>query len=212
MLKGCDNMFLNTIESILNDNWPILVIFVITLVIVRFFYLRTHREKISFYREFLMIISICYIFLLFQLLTKVEMNSNSGFNIIPFQEIFRYEVGSRLFIFNVFGNIMAFVLFGLIVSSYIKPKTVVPPIIISLLVSVTVEFVQLNIGRSFDVDDIILNVVGGLIGFLLYIGLSAIKDHLPRIFQRDGIYNLICFIIILVIIFYILNVTGVINL
>lgn len=93
------------------------------------------------------------------------MNSNSGFNIIPFQEIFRYEVGSRLFIFNVFGNIMAFVLFGLIVSSYIKPKTVVPPIIISLLVSVTVEFVQLNIGRSFDVDDIILNVVGGLIGF-----------------------------------------------
>ena len=107
---------------------------------------------------------------------------------------------------------MAFVLFGLIVSSYIKPKTVVPPIIISLLVSATVEFVQLNIGRSFDVDDIILNVVGGLIGFLLYIGLSAIKDHLPRIFQRDGIYNLICFIIILVIIFYILNVTGVINL
>lgn len=205
-------MFLSTIESILSDNWPILVIFVITLVIVRFFYLRTHREKISFYREFLMIISICYIFLLFQLLTKVEMNSNSGFNIIPFQEIFRYEVGSRLFIFNVFGNIMAFVLFGLIVSSYIKPKTVVPPIIISLLVSVTVEFVQLNIGRSFDVDDIILNVVGGLIGFLLYIGLSAIKDHLPRIFQRDGIYNLICFIIILVIIFYILNVTGVINL
>ena len=205
-------MFLHTIESILNDNWPILVIFVITLVIVRFFYLRTHREKISFYREFLMIISICYIFLLFQLLTKVEKNYNSGFNIIPFQEIFRYEVGSRLFIFNVFGNIMAFVLFGLIVSCYIKPKTVVPPIIISLLVSVTVEFVQLNIGRSFDVDDIILNVVGGLIGFLLYIGLSAIKDHLPRIFQRDGIYNLICFIIILVIIFYILNVTGVINL
>ncbi len=204
-------MFLNTIESILNDNWPILVIFVITLVLVRFFYLRTHREKISFYREFLMIISICYIFLLFQLLTKVEINSNSGFNIIPFQEIFRYEVGSDRFIFNVFGNIMAFVLFGLIVSCYIKPKTVVPPLIISLLVSATVEFVQLNIGRSFDVDDIILNVTGGLIGFLLYIGLSAIKDHLPKIFRSDTIYNIICFIIIVVIIFYILNVTGVIN-
>ena len=211
MQKGIDYMFLNTIESILSDNWPILVIFIITLVIVRFFYLRTHREKISFYREFLMIISICYIFLLFQLLTKVEMNSNSGFNIIPFQEIFRYEVGSRLFIFNVFGNIMAFVLFGLIISAYIRPKTVVPPLIISLLVSATVEFVQLNIGRSFDVDDIILNVTGGLIGFLLYIGLSAIKDHLPKIFQRDGIYNIICLILIVVIIFYILNVIGVLN-
>ena len=211
MKKGIDYMFLNTIESILNDNWPILVIFIITLVLVRFFYLRTHREKISFYREFLMIISICYIFLLFQLLTKVEMNSNSGFNIIPFQEIFRYEVGSKLFIFNVFGNIMAFVLFGFIISAYIRPKTVVPPLIISLLVSATVEFVQLNIGRSFDVDDIILNVTGGLIGFLLYIGLSAIKDHLPKIFQRDGLYNVICLILIVVIIFYILFVMGVLN-
>ncbi len=204
-------MFLDTIESVLSDNWPILVIFVITLILVRFFYLRNHHEKISFYREFLAVISICYIFLLFQLLTKVELNSNSGFNIIPFQEIFRYEIGSQLFIFNVFGNIMAFVLFGLIVSSYIKPKTVIPPILISLIVSGTVEFVQLNIGRSFDVDDIILNVTGGVIGFLLYIGLSAIKDHLPKIFQRDGIYNFICFAIILVIIFYILNVMGVIR-
>lgn len=211
MKKGIDYMFLNTIESILNDNWPILVIFIITLVLVRFFYLRTHREKISFYREFLMIISICYIFLLFQLLTKVEMNSNSGFNIIPFQEIFRYEVGSKLFIYNVFGNIMAFVLFGLIISCYIRPKTVVPPLIISLLVSATVEFVQLNIGRSFDVDDIILNVTGGLIGFLLYIGLSAIKDHLPKVFQKDGLYNVICLILIVVIIFYILKVMGVLN-
>ena len=195
-------MFLNTIESILNDNWPILVIFIITLVLVRFFYLRTHREKISFYREFLMIISICYIFLLFQLLTKVEMNSNSGFNIIPFQEIFRYEVGSKLFIFNVFGNIMAFVLFGLIISAYIRPKTVVPPLIISLLVSATVEFVQLNIGRSFDVDDIILNVVGGIIGFLLFIGLDAIRKKLPKIFQNDLFYNILAIVLLALIIIY----------
>lgn len=205
-------MFLETIKEILTDNYPILIIFIITLVLVRFFYLRTHHEKVVFYKEFLMIISICYIFLLFQLLTKVEMNSSSGFNIIPFQEIFRYEIGSRLFIYNVFGNIMAFVLFGLIISSYIKPKTIVPPLIISLLVSVTVEFVQLNIGRSFDVDDIILNVLGGLIGFLLYIGFTAIKNHLPKVFQRDGLYNLICLVIIVVIIFYILNLMGVINL
>ncbi len=205
-------MFLETIKEILTDNYPILIIFIITLVLVRFFYLRTHHEKVVFYKEFLMIISICYIFLLFQLLTKVEMNSSSGFNIIPFQEIFRYEIGSRLFIYNVFGNIMAFVLFGLIISSYIKPKTIVPPLIISFLVSVTVEFVQLNIGRSFDVDDIILNVLGGLIGFLLYIGFTAIKNHLPKVFQRDGLYNLICLVIIVVIIFYILNLMGVINL
>lgn len=205
-------MFLNTIKSILSDNWPILIIFIITMVLVRFFYLRAHRERLSFYKEFFMLLSICYIFLLFQLLTKVEMNSSSGFNIIPFQEIFRYDVGSRLFIFNVVGNIMAFVLFGLIISFYIKPKSVLPPFIISLLVSATVEFVQLNIGRSFDVDDIILNVTGGIIGFLLYIGLSAIQKHLPKIFQKDGIYNTICLLIIIIMLFYLLSVMGVINL
>ena len=205
-------MFLNTIKSILSDNWPILIIFIITMVLVRFFYLRAHRERLSFYKEFFMLLSICYIFLLFQLLTKVEMNSSSGFNIIPFQEIFRYDAGSRLFIFNVVGNIMAFVLFGLIISFYIKPKNVLPPFIISLLVSATVEFVQLNIGRSFDVDDIILNVTGGIIGFLLYIGLSAIQKHLPKIFQKDGIYNTICLLIIIIMLFYLLSVMGVINL
>ena len=212
MKKGLISLFINTIKSILLDNWPILIIFTVTMILVRFFYLRSHREKISFYKELLMLISICYIFLLFQLLTKVEMNSSSGFNIIPFQEIFRYEIGSRLFIFNVLGNIMAFVLFGLIVSNYIKPKTAFAPLVISFLVSATVEFVQLNIGRSFDVDDIILNVTGGIIGFLLYIGLSAIQKHLPKIFQKDGIYNTICLLIIIIMLFYLLSVMGVINL
>ena len=49
------------------------------------------------------------------------------------------------------------------------------------------EFVQLNIGRSFDVDDIILNVLGGIIGYLLYIGLTAIHNHLPKVLQKEGI-------------------------
>lgn len=202
-------MFLNTIKSILEDNWPILIIFIITMILVRFFYFRNHRNKIIFYKEFLMLLSICYIFLLFQLLTKVEMNSGSGFNIMPFQEIMRYEFGSRLFIYNVGGNILAFLIFGLIVSCYIKPKNCLAPFIISLLISATVEFVQLNIGRSFDVDDIILNVLGGLLGYLLYVGGSAIYKHLPGVIKNEGIFNIICLIIIIIMIIYILGVMGV---
>lgn len=204
-------MFLKTIKAVLNDNWPVLIIFIVTLVCLRFFYLRSHREKISFYKEFFMIISISYIFLLFQLLTKVELNHGSGYNLVPFTEIFRYEFGSKLFNYNVFGNIGAFVLFGIIVSAYIKPKTIVPPVLISLIVSSTVEFVQLNIGRSFDVDDIILNVLGCIIGYLLYIGLSAIRNHLPKVFQRDGILNFICFVLFLIIVVGVLQVMGVLK-
>ena len=202
-------MFLNTIQAVLNDNWPILIIFIITMISLRFFYLRSNREKICFYKEFFSILAIVYIFLLFQLLTKVELNQGSGYNLVPFTEIFRYEIGSKLFVYNVVGNIMAFVLFGIIVSAYIKPKTALAPFLISLIVSTTVEFVQLNIGRSFDVDDIILNVVGCIIGYLLYIGCSAIHSHLPRALQKDGILNVICFIIIVIIVIYVLKMMGV---
>ena len=38
----------------------------------------------------------------------------------------------------------------------------------TLLISLTIETTQLYIGRAFDVDDIILNVIGGIIGFLIY--------------------------------------------
>ncbi len=202
-------MFLNTIKAILDDNFPVLVIFIVTLVSMRFFYLRNHKEKAAFYKEFFGILSIVYLFLLFQLLTKVELNQGSGYNLVPFAEIFRYEIGSKLFIFNVVGNILAFVIFGLIVSIYIKSKTVVEPFIISLLVSSTVEFVQLNIGRSFDIDDIILNVLGCIIGYLLYVGLSAIHKHLPKALQKEGIINIICLILIIIMVLYILKVMGV---
>lgn len=202
-------MFLNTIKNVLNSNWPVLVIFIVTLVSMRFFYLRAHREKVYFYKEFFGILSIVYIFLLFQLLTKVELNTNSGYNLVPFTEIFRYKFGSSLFMYNVVGNILAFVIFGLIVSSYIKPKTCLAPFLTSLVVSTTVEFVQLNIGRSFDVDDIILNVLGGIIGYLLYIGLTAIHNHLPKVLQKEGIINIFCFIILIIMVLYVLKVMGV---
>ena len=202
-------MFLNTIKNVLNSNWPVLVIFIVTMVSMRFFYLRAHREKVYFYKEFFGILSIFYIFLLFQLLTKVELNTNSGYNLVPFTEIFRYKFGSSLFMYNVVGNILAFVIFGLIVSSYIKPKTCLAPFLTSLVVSTTVEFVQLNIGRSFDVDDIILNVLGGIIGYLLYIGLTAIHNHLPKVLQKEGIINIFCFIILIIMVLYVLKVMGV---
>lgn len=202
-------MFLNTIKNVLNSNWPVLVIFIVTLVSMRFFYLRAHREKVYFYKEFFGILSIVYIFLLFQLLTMVELNTNSGYNLVPFTEIFRYKFGSSLFMYNVVGNILAFVIFGLIVSSYIKPKTCLAPFLTSLVVSTTVEFVQLNIGRSFDVDDIILNVLGGIIGYLLYIGLTAIHNHLPKVLQKEGIINIFCFIILIIMVLYVLKVMGV---
>jgi len=139
------------------------------------------------------------------LLTNTELNHGGSYNLVPFTEMFRYKIGSDLFYFNVIGNIAVFVPFGYFISSYIKPKRILPILLVSVISSTTVEFVQLCIGRSFDVDDILLNIVGCVAGYLLYIGLTAIKNHLPKVFQGDGIYNLVCLVIVLLIVLYVLS-------
>ena len=39
---------------------------------------------------------------------------------------------------------------------------------LSAIASCLIEFVQLFLGRSVDVDDLILNTLGGLVGYLLF--------------------------------------------
>ena len=200
---------LQTVQNAISSTWPMLVIFVVILSTIRLTYLSIHKEKFIFYKEFLNLIFIIYVLLLYQLLTNVETNTSGGSNLIPFTEITRYEVGSKLFMYNVIGNIVIFIPFGYFVSGYIKASKVSHILAVSVISSLTVEVVQLQIGRSFDIDDIILNVCGAIIGFLLYIGLCAIKKHLPKFLQRDFVYNIVCIVLTILIVLYFLKIMGI---
>ena len=200
---------LQTVQNAISSTWPMLVIFVVILSTIRLTYLSIHKEKFIFYKEFLNLIFIIYVLLLYQLLTNVETNTSGGYNLIPFTEITRYEVGSKLFMYNVIGNIVIFIPFGYFVSGYIKASKWSHILAVSVISSLTVEVVQLQIGRSFDIDDIILNVCGAIIGFLLYIGLCAIKKHLPKFLQRDFVYNIVCIVLTILIVLYFLKIMGI---
>ncbi len=200
----------NLIQKVFNNIWPMLVVFIVAIVLIRFFYLRNHRERFCLYKELSYLISIIYIWLLFEILTMTEINSSGGVNIIPFSEIMRYKFGTQMFNYNVFGNILIFLPFGYLIGVYVNPKKIWPIIITTLMTSIAVEFVQLQIGRSFDIDDIILNLIGGVGGYLLYIGLSAIHRHLPDIFKSELFYNIISLVLILLFAVYILGYWGVI--
>ena len=142
--------------------------------------------------------------MLYELVTRVDYNTlGGGINIIPFAEILRYKISSHLFLLNVIGNILLFVPFGFIISSYVKPNKFYLPVLISFLVSITIEFVQLNIGRSFDVDDIILNTIGATFGYLIY----KFINKMP-IFKKKYINYLICIGILVIILLYFLKVMG----
>lgn len=201
-------MILDTLTNAIVNVWPMLVIFLIVLVTIRLSYIKINHEKFVFYKEFLNLIFIIYVLLLYQLLTSTELNNNGGLNIVPFTEIFRYEIGSPLFMYNVIGNIAIFIPFGYFVSGYVKASRVSHILLISFITSLTVELVQLQIGRSFDIDDIILNVAGSVIGFLFFIGLTAIKKHLPRFFQSDLVYNIICILLFIIALVYFTKIIG----
>lgn len=201
-------MIVDTLSDAITNIWPMLVIFLVVLIAIRISYIKINHERFVFYKEFLNLIFIVYALLLFQLLTSTELNKSGGLNIVPFAEIFRYEIGSKLFIYNVVGNILIFIPFGYFVSGYVKANKVSHILFISVLTSLTVELVQLQIGRSFDIDDIILNVAGSIIGFLLYIGLTAIKKHLPRFFQSDLFYNVLCIVLFVFAFYYFVRTIG----
>lgn len=203
-------MIYNIFKTSLLSIWPSLVIITVSIVCVRFAYLKDHRENAKFYREFWTFVAIIYMLLLYQLVTRVDVNVVGGKNLIPFNEIMRYKFGSKLFMLNVVGNIAMFIPFGYIIAVYIKPKKIWTNLIIAAIVSTTTEYVQLSIGRSFDIDDIILNTLGSIIGYLLYVALSAVARHLPSIFKSDWLNNLICIIISALVALYVLRLMGIV--
>jgi len=202
-------MELQIFTSTLKDIWPMLTIFLVVVISIRFTYIHVNHEKLVFYKEFLNLVFVVYALLLFHLLTNTELNTTSGFNLIPFTEILRYKVGTQGFRMNVIGNILIFVPFGYFVSGYVKATKISHILVVSAITSTTVEFVQRFIGRSFDVDDILLNVVGAIIGFLVYIGFTAIKKHLPKFFRSDTFYNILCIVLAVLVILYYLNISGI---
>lgn len=188
--------------------WPMLTIFLVVMIAMRITYIRVNHEKFIFYKEFMNLIFIVYAMLLFQLLTDTELNTTSGINLVPFTEILRYKVGTHAFYMNVIGNILIFLPFGYFVSSYVRASKISHILFISLLTSFTIEFIQHYIGRSFDIDDILLNVVGSILGFLLYIAINAIEKHLPRFFRSTTFYNIVCLILFAVLFVYFTRLIG----
>ena len=197
-------MISNLLNSSLKHVWQALVIIIVTVLASRISYKICNKQKIVLYEEFYILLSITYLIMLYELVTRVDYNTLGGvINIIPFAEILRYKISSHLFLLNVIGNILLFVPFGFIISSYVKPNKFYLPVLISFLVSITIEFVQLNIGRSFDVDDIILNTIGATFGYLIY----KIINKMP-IFKKKYINYLICIGILVIILLYFLKVMG----
>ena len=191
----------NMITGVLPDVWPVIIIITVIACSLRIAYLIKNKDSFCFYKELFMLIFILYVMCLFEVVTLQDDNYGLS-NFIPFKEIFRYEFGSRLFVKNIVGNILLFLPYGYFAADYLKSKKMMLPCFLTFIVSITIELVQLNIGRTFDVDDVLLNTIGGMFGFLLYRLIENIKNKLPRFFKTEGFMNFFVIIILILFILY----------
>ncbi|MDY6071924.1 MAG: VanZ family protein [Bacilli bacterium] len=192
----------SAIRSVIKMSWPTLVIVLTIVVILRVTYIMTSdKRKFCLYEEIFEILFLAYLVLLFQLVTSQDL-PGGGTNLMPFREILRYDVGTKTFYKQVFGNILLFIPLGYFATSYCKIKGLGTITLVSLLSSITIEVTQHYIGRTFDIDDIILNVVGGIVGFLIYTALNAIRNHMPKFLQRDWFYNLLSVLLLIALVLY----------
>lgn len=186
-----------------------IVLFSVVMASIRIISAIYSKEKIIFYKELKNLIYIVYCFALFNLVTTTDFESFSN-NFIPFKEIMRYHTTSVLFYRNVIGNIALFIPFGFMITDMVKEKAAKSNIFITALIttltSLTIETIQMFIGRSFDIDDIILNLAGGILGFIIYHITYVIYKHIPEKFKTNRIkfFFLIGMFLLFILIFILL--------
>ena len=164
---------------VMATTWPIVTITVVAIISLRITYLIKNKPKFVLYEELLTLIFIIYILMFFQVVTYQDVISY-GNNFLPFKELTRYQIGSNLFFKNIVGNILLFMPYGFFVSYYLKLDKKREAFGLVFVVSLAIEIVQLLIGRCFDVDDIFLNIIGGMLGYFLYRLLYRITDKMSK--------------------------------
>lgn len=106
-------------------------------------------------------------------------------NLLPFKEIIRcfrfYDsLPKGFFLTNFVGNIIAFIPFGFLFASLLSYRKRFPlllTVLVSALLSATVELIQFfSRTGSCDIDDVILNTLGGMTGYIIFYVLFVRKE------------------------------------
>lgn len=115
-----------------------------------------------------------------------RIRSGNRINLIPFRTIGNYwrhrETAADAFLVNIAGNIVMFIPWGLgLALLWKKNQSVLRILLFAVLLPLFIETTQLFLERTVDVDDLILNFVGGCLGGLIYWGIWKIVPGIDRL-------------------------------
>lgn len=137
---------------------------------------------------FILYVAFLIYFLLFSDWYGRSPHLQYRYNLVPLKEIkrfweYREVMGMYAVLTNLVGNILIFIPFGFFLPMGSAKKSFAVTTLLSFFLSLGIETFQLltKIG-SFDVDDLLLNTLGGIVGYLLYRVLSYIRR---RMYEKE---------------------------
>ena len=145
------------------------------------------EKKAKMIRALGKVLFVLYIVFLIYFLFLAEWYGRDGvseeyrYNLELFKEIrrfltYRRQLGMPAVFANLFGNILIFVPYGFFIALAGHSRGFFKTLFCSMGLSLIVEIVQLftRVG-SFDVDDILLNTIGGVLGFIIFAVCNRIR-------------------------------------
>ena len=102
-----------------------------------------------------------------------RLYGRGNLNVIPFQVLFdSFQLAAQgdwtYILINLWGNIAMFLPIGFFPMLLYRNMTVKKAALIGFCVSLFIEVAQIAVQRDSDVDDLILNTLGAVLGALLY--------------------------------------------
>ncbi|MCX8007138.1 MAG: VanZ family protein [Coriobacteriia bacterium] len=158
-------------------------------LLARFTYLKLRRHRTSAVREVLLGLCVLYAVALVSQTVLPPGHygfENGGFyaqpiirpdkhlNLVPLRTVGDYVIGTndevsdwgQVSSMNLLGNVLLFAPLGFLVPLMRARHTGLRHVLaLGLVVSITIESAQYFLGRSADIDDVLLNAVGVMIGY-----------------------------------------------
>ena len=132
-----------------------------------------------------MILALYFMFFS-ETLDRTMVSDQYRYNLTLFKEItrfwnMRHTDGWNITIINLLGNVVCFMPFGFLLPMVSKRsvfKNFLSVTFLAMLFSIGIETAQLvtKVG-AFDVDDIFLNTIGGLLGYI-FLKLTKLRKHI----------------------------------
>ncbi|WP_279160412.1 VanZ family protein [Thomasclavelia cocleata] len=130
-------------------------------------------KKLHLSNIILTICSLVYFWILIKIILLkngfINYGYNANFILFDFVNQYHNQGLSQTLLINILGNLALFIPLSIILINYFKFLTCSNIIFANFITSLSFELIQLSTGWGiFDVDDIFLNTLGGIIGIIIY--------------------------------------------